>query len=269
MVITWVVFDDAPRLSEGMELSLVLHVRTRFPMLKLSILLLAASLGSRLLAASTPDYVPMKVIQTEPVVVPQRAADLGITTGEVRVAVQVDQDGKLTDYLVTAYTHPSLANSAVQALKKWKYEPAWIAGHPRSAMVDLVFVFESRGLVVVDMSIANTMDVLALNLRPSANSYRAVAMRQLDRIPTPTKVVQPAYAASSVSAPVRVTVHFYIDEKGQVRLPAVSREINEAHEALAAAAIEAVSQWTFEPPMSNGRPVLVAARQDFNFGGKP
>jgi hypothetical protein len=34
---------------------------------------------------------------------------------------------------------------------------------------------------------------------------------------------------------------------------------------LCAAAITAVEQWQFEPPVSRGRPVLVLVQQDFNF----
>src|SRR5690606_24178285 len=87
--------------------------------------------------AKSADYVPMKVIQTEPVIYPRRATEMGVTSGEVHLSVQVDEKGKLTDHLVTAYSHPFLAESAVQAIKKWNYEPAWVGGEPRSATIDL------------------------------------------------------------------------------------------------------------------------------------
>ena len=60
-------------------------------------------------------------------------------------------------------------------------------------------------------------------------------------------------------------MEFYIDETGHVRLPAVSRETNEADEELSAAAVTAVEQWQFEPPVSKGKPVFVLAHQDFDF----
>jgi TonB family protein len=214
------------------------------------------------------DYVPMKVIQTEQVIFPHRATNLGIREGEVRVSVQVDETGKLTDHLVTAYTHPLLADSAVTALKKWRYEPAWVRGEPRSATVDLVFQFESRGMVIVDLTVSSYVQLRDLHLRPGAYSYGARTLRDLDRIPTPTKVVQPAYSqerAQQQQEPVVITVEFYIDEQGRVRLPAVSRQTSEEHAEFAAAAVNAVSEWEFEPPLSRGQPVLVAARQDFNF----
>jgi len=218
-------------------------------------------------AVSQPtDYVPMKVIQTEGVLHPRRVTDLGITRGEVRIAIQIDHDGTLTDHLVTAYTHPLLAESAVNALKKWKYEPAWLGGEARGATVELVFHFESRGMVV-SMSVSSYMDIRDIEMRPSAYSYGAKSLRELDRIPTPSKVVQPIFRVEAVQGQEAevVTVYFYIDEKGKVRLPAVNRSTSERNDELAAAAVNAVAQWEFEPPLSKGQPVLVAARQDFKF----
>ena len=62
-----------------------------------------------------------------------------------------------------------------------------------------------------------------------------------------------------------IHVEFYIDETGRVRMPSVSRETDEASEALSSAAITAVAQWQFDPPTVKGRAVLVLAQQDFNF----
>ena len=222
-------------------------------------------LALTLTAGAAEDYVPMKIIQTVPVTPSRRATDFGISRGEVIISLQIDEQGKLSDYLVTAYSHPLLAESAVQAVKKWSYEPAWIRGHPHSATVDLTFEFESRGLVVVDMTINSYVEMQAIALRPGAYAYRAHKMRDLDRIPNLVKVIQPLYDVGSVKTPTKVTVQFYIDEEGRVRLPAVSRAMNEANEPLAASALQAVSQWRFEPPLAKGSPVLVAASQEFNF----
>jgi TonB family protein len=217
--------------------------------------------------AGAPGYVPMKVIQTEPVIYPRRATEIGVTSGEVHVSVQVDEKGKLTDHLVTAYSHPLLAESAVQAIKKWDYEPAWVAGEPRSATIDLSFQFENRGMVVVDLNVSSYVQLRDIQLRPGAYRYGVKTLRQLDRIPTPTKVVQPLYPAEAAQKQQSavITVNFFIDEKGRVRLPAVSRETSENYAEFSAAAVNAVTEWEFEPPLSKGQPVLVAARQDFNF----
>ncbi|MEO6004086.1 MAG: TonB family protein [Opitutus sp.] len=221
-------------------------------------------------SAIAEDYTPMKVIQTDAIVFPRRATELGIRTGEVHVSVEVDEKGKLSDILVTGYTHPLLAETAVQALKRWQYEPAWLHGQARSATIALVFTFESQGMVVVDMNVNSYVAMRDLAMRPNAYTYSARTLRQLDRIPTPTKVVQPINPQNPANRnPVAVTVVFFIDEKGTVRLPAVSRETSETADQFAAAALAAVSQWQFEPPLSQGQPVLVAARQEFKFRPLP
>ena len=63
-----------------------------------------------------------------------------------------------------------------------------------------------------------------------------------------------------------VTVEFYIDEQGTVRMAAVPRE--SAGDVYAAAAVAAVEQWRFEPPLRKGEPVLVLAQQEFKFRPK-
>lgn len=233
--------------------------------------LLAVSLGcSFALTAAEPasGYKPMKVLQTEPVIFPNRAQEVGFLNGEARIAIQIDENGTLSDYLLTAYSHPAFGDTAVQAVKRWKYEPAVLNGVAHGAIVELTFLFENRGIVVVDMTVSSYVEMRNVQLRPHAFAYSACHLRDLDRIPTPVKVVRPLYPADQAKAKEAgtVTVSFYIDEKGHVRMPAVDREANEA---FAAAAVQAVSQWEFEPPMSKGHPVLVAARQDFNFRPGP
>jgi TonB family protein len=193
--------------------------------------------------------------------------DLGIKSGIASVAIAVDDKGQLTDYLITAYTHPAFADSAVAALKKWKFEPAMIRGNPRNSKADLTFKFAVEGVVVVSVSAASVGEMLEYKLAPLSEAYSACTLAQLDRIPTPTKIVNPQYPGQLArsSRGGHVSVEFYIDEQGHVRMPSVSRETIEANEELSAVAVSAVAQWQFDPPLSKGRPVLVLAKQDFTF----
>jgi TonB family protein len=217
------------------------------------------------------DYGPMNVIQTEAPIYPRQMVLAGVNGGQATVAVQVDESGALTDVLVTAYSHPEFADAAVAAIRRWHYEPARIKGVPTSATENLTFDFKSVGAVVVDLSLDVYNEQVRFRLLPNSASYGACTLAQLDRIPTPIVIVKPAYSQEAARrGGVRdITVDFYIDEKGHVRMPAVSREMNDANPELAAAAVTAVAQWKFEPPMAKGRPVLVLARQDFNFKPAP
>ena len=124
-----------------------------------------------------------------------------------------------------------------------------------------------RGVVVVSLSPLTINEMLRFRIAPDAAAYSAVAPHQLDRIPTPKRIITPVYpmelARSSRGG--HVSVDFYIDEEGHVRMPSVSLATNEANENLAAIAVTTVGQWEFEPPMSGGRPVVLLARQDFDF----
>jgi TonB family protein len=208
----------------------------------------------------------MRFIQSVSAVFPDRVIEIGLTSGEARVAIQVDDSGQLTDSLVVAYSHPAFAEAATSAVKQWHFRPAMVHGFPRSATAVLDFKFKS-GRVVVDLSTDSAAEMIHFRLAPDALAYRVCSLDQLDRIPTPTKIVKPSYTAKKAhSSHVRhLTVEFYIDEMGHVRLPAVSRETNEADEELSAAAVTAVEQWQFEAPVSKGKPVSVLAHQDFDF----
>jgi TonB family protein len=232
------------------------------------ILCALALLGAATLPAMrVPDYVPVKVHQTREPVYPSSLVSLGVKSGTASVAVAVDEAGRLTDTLVTAYSHPAFADSALSAIRAWTFEPAMIHGFPRNSKSDLTFRFQMEGIVVMTMTALSYEEMLHLKLAPGSTAFSACTLGELDRIPTPTKIVNPVYPGQLArsSRGGHVSVGFYIDEQGRVRMPSVSRETNEANEELSAIAVIAVAQWQFEPPTSRGKRVLVLAQQDFNF----
>jgi TonB family protein len=243
-------------------------MKTLRPLILLpAVLFAAAPLFSQFAAR---EYVPMSYIETEPAVFPQSVITLGLMSGDARVSIQVDDKGALTDYLAVAYTHPAFYDAAVNALKSWKFKPALIHGFSRSATAILDFSFRTEG-VVVSLTTNDIPEVVHYRITPGSQSYRACTLRDLDKIPTPTKIVKPVYTTEQArrSHVRHVTVEFYIDEQGRVRQPAVARQTDEADEELCAAAITAVEQWQFEAPVSRGRPVLVLVQQDFDFKAAP
>lgn len=98
--------------------------------------------------------------------------------------------------------------------------------------------------------------------------YEICPAPKLDRPLVVLRQVNPMYSLGAKQQGVagRVRVKFYVDEQGGVRLPTVTAD---AHPYLSAAAVQALLNWKFSIPTRNGRPVLVAATQDFDFGGGP
>lgn len=186
----------------------------------------------------------------------------GVDSGEVRAAISVDSDGNLKDCLITAYTTPEFADAVLAALKRWRYHPAKANGRPTASCSDLLVEFRSEGVVV--QTLPGAMIRRAFDSLDEHYRYKPSQLRDLDRIPTPVHVVPPV--ASSDDLIHTVTVEFYIDEQGNVRMAAVPR--TSAGDVYAAAAVAAVEQWRFEPPLRRGRPVLVLAQQEFNFRPK-
>ncbi len=198
--------------------------------------------------------------QTTPARYPSSMLQSGVYSGEVRAMISVAADGTLTDCLVTAYTDKAFAIATEHALRLWRYQPARIRGSARASRAEVVFMYRNEGVTVQSLPGAIERHLL-LRILEERYCYRPVQLRELDRIPTPVHVVPPAVRLEDKAR--SVTVEFYIDEEGRVRMPAVERE--SADDLLAAAAVAAVEQWRFEPPLRRGRPVLVYAQQEFNF----
>jgi TonB family protein len=201
--------------------------------------------------------------QTDALIYPFSMTTSGILSGEARVVLSVNDDGKLTDTLAVGYTNATFADAAIAALKRWTYEPARVHGIPRASRAYVLFTFKNDMGVMIQ-KLPGMADASAVrSFRDDRYVFKACQLSQLDRIPIPAQVVPPNLPKGVLSAKRSVTVEFYIDDQGRVRMPAVDR--SEADDNYAAAAVRAVEQWRFEPPLRKGLPVLVLARQEFNF----
>jgi TonB family protein len=213
-----------------------------------------------------PTEVPWKIHQTIPAAYPPKLMQHGVTHGEAQVRLSISASGQLTDALVTACTFREFGIEALHAVKEWKFEPARVNGEPVGVVGDIVFEFQVNGPVAIEKRIAAANDDTEEKLNVFA--YRAEGSKRLDNIPTPTHLVPPVYPKewSDRGIAGHATVEFFIDETGRARVPVA---ITAAHPLLAAAGVAAVSQWTFEPPKRDGKPVLARIQQDFNFEPQP
>ncbi|MBI2513564.1 MAG: TonB family protein [Opitutae bacterium] len=222
--------------------------------------LFATLLGAAPAPAATGDG--LRVLERVDPTFPTEVTLQGITRGIVSCVVDIDAQGKVEDVLVTAHTHRSFAREVREALPLWRFEPATLRGEPVPSQTQLTFTIEAVGVVVTMDSgsyLRNRIDDL-FGLRWD---YRTFTLKELDAIPVPQKTVVPSYS-SQVAQRNRgsVRVDFYIDETGRVRVPIAQAD---APTELGNAAVAAVRQWKFSPPLRNGRPVLAFVSQTFNF----
>ena len=214
------------------------------------------------------DNAGIAINQTEVLNYPSLMLYNAVYSGETHVVISVDADGRLTDSLVVSYTHEAFADAALSALRRWSYEPAKVRGRACAGRADVLFDFRDKGVIVQTFPGSLERHIFRTG-RDDRYVFAACNLRDLDRIPTPLHVVAPVLPAGGLPHGIKraVTVEFYIDQEGHVRMPAIERA--DAGDAFAAASVAAVEQWKFEPPRRKGSPVLVLARQEFAFVPKP
>lgn len=239
--------------------------------LSISAFVLALALSPAQAQVGTPEsrVQSLRAIECETPAYPQRLVLLGIREGNCRVAISVSKDGKLDDVLAIAYSHREFAESTLAAVRHWKFQPARFDGQPVDAATEVEVQFAVEGTVVVSVTPLESWTARLQQLMlGNPDLYRPRTLRELDRIPTPLTTSKPRYPArlTHPGASAQVSVSFYIDESGAVRLPSVDADQDPE---LAAAAIDALRSWKFEPPTCKGRPVLVRATQLFNFQAPP
>lgn len=229
------------------------------------LLALAALPAVAQVPVAASQFQPLRVAHHDLPVFPQELLQLGVREGHVRVAFSVDPAGRIEDVLAVEHTHAEFARVAVHAIRRWRFEPARYAGQPIASASEVTLKFRVEGTVVVSLTPSEALSVRMLSVGEMIDYYRPRGLKELDRTPTPTAIRSPGipeqFAKAGKSG--HVTVTFYIDETGAVRLPSVG---SDSDAVLAAAAIDAMRTWKFEPPTYKGRPVLVRASQRFNFG---
>jgi len=189
----------------------------------------------------------------------------GVTKGRAVIAISVDHEGRVKDQLVLAYTNAYFARASTEALAEWRFAPARLDGVPVPVQFELSFEYTLEGAVITAGLEDHFLYDHYTNIGPNALSYRPIQAGKIDRAPVRIGGTSPRYPQGAAQNGIRgnVTVRFYIDEQGNVRLPAVAGP-GDAY--LTAQAMAAVREWRFEPVTSKGQPVLVAAQQEFNFG---
>ncbi|HVU17188.1 MAG TPA: TonB family protein [Candidatus Didemnitutus sp.] len=187
-----------------------------------------------------------------------------VTDGKVMMVIDIDANGHPTDSLVLAFSEPRLAKVCTNSVGSWRFHPARVDGVAVPSQTEVTVNFAANG-VVVTSNLADEMFLRTVRGSADVLTMRTCDTAHLDHAPARIHGGAPAYAAAALRAGVRgaVTVHFYIDENGAVRMPAVD---SSAHPYLAQQAVAALSAWQFEPPTSGRKPVLVAAEEKFSFG---
>ncbi|MCC6863083.1 MAG: energy transducer TonB [Bryobacterales bacterium] len=109
-----------------------------------------------------------RLLRRVPPVYPPKARELRIT-GTVRLRVVISADG-LVLYAGVISGHPWLVRAAVQAVRQWIYQPAYLAGRPVAVMTTVSVRFPPPRQPQPYLSVSTATPG---NSRPERNSREA------------------------------------------------------------------------------------------------
>lgn len=205
-----------------------------------------------------------KPIMIEPgrMVYPREAEMRGMN-GYATVVIEVDETGKLVDWMVTEASHTYFAEGAADIVKHARFRPAQVEGHAIPLRAQVPIEFTTKG-IIVNSDFQTIVDLYLQGGHARDHAFRLPTLAELDGIPVPLQIAPPPFPTDLAKQGVvgKVVVDFYIDETGKVRMPAVAEE---AFKELGTLALDAVRGWTFAPPLCRGKPTAVRVRQEFRF----
>ena len=229
-------------------------------------LVTVALIGS--IAAAEPNNdTSIQKLHVEKFVIPEFPDFVRLTgnsKGIVTVAIGRDGEGRVNDVLVLDSTHPRLTQSVIAAVRQWKFTyPANPAPHGREVVPIVRFLFSSKGISLVSAQTGSG----AAKERDMNESAPVIlpTFADLDAPPKPIEHTMPRFTGALAErvAGGEVTVKFFVDENGKVRVPII---LDCTVPELGLAALAAVERWTYEPPRISGRETIALETETFGFG---
>ena len=197
---------------------------------------------------------------------PGEAVHEGVATGRATVGVFVDAAGQPKDFLLIRCTKPYFGTALLEEAKRRIFTPKQLKG----AAIPSAFVFSYAFEPPAGMNAISNFEAASRRSEDIQGGaqyvYRPRNETELDGGKlVPTQVALPVLPRALVpkdGKPVRALVSFYVDEQGRVRLPNVESSLPPQ---FVTAAVAAVQQWAFKPPLLKGQPVLVRTMRALTF----
>jgi len=197
---------------------------------------------------------------------PGEAVHEGVATGRATVGVFLDAAGQPKDFLLIRCTKDYFGAALLEEAKRRTY----VAKQVKGAAIPSAFTFTYAFEPPPGMNAISNFEAASRRSEDiqggAGYAYRARNETEVDggqlvqtRVAIP---VLPRALVPQDGKPVRALVSFYVDEQGRVRLPNVESYLPPQ---FVTAAIAALQQWGFKPPLSKGKPVLVHTMRALTF----
>ena len=209
---------------------------------------------------------------------PSRARLDRVYDGQAAVGVMLDAEGNATDFLIVRYSKEYFAVKLQNVISHEAYLPRTVRNTPVPGRFFVVRTFsigdrdpiDPNQPMVVGMSAMDQMGAMSNRVSDGGNGpkliYKAHEEREIDghilKIVAVDTPMIPADYELQPNQVLKVIVSFYVDEKGNVRLPNVD---SNSPALIAAGVIKTVSGWKFAPPTVKKKPVLVFTNRTLTF----
>lgn len=181
------------------------------------------------------------------------------TKGKVTVAFLVDERGGVSEVKVIEATHPEFGQAMIAAVEAFAFIPAMRDGKPTATILRMEQDFHPNGRE----RLVPEKDEELLNLEKK-HPEKIVPAAKLDGKLTPVSRRGPVFPSALRGSTERgeAKIEVLINEEGKVCLP---RIVQATDPAFGYAAVQAVAEWRFEPPIAGGKPVIARAVLPFVF----
>lgn len=205
-----------------------------------------------------PD-VPPKAIKQVPPDYPFGLRYAGVT-GKVTLDFIVDTKGNVTEVHVARSNNPYFERPAIDAVMKWKFEPAQKNGRPVNARARIDIPFTLAGMPAQNL----------WRVEPPRDWSKVPPEYRWDVAPEPVSTLMAAYPFEALLAGKegRVTASYIIDREGRV----AAVKIREATDpTFGAAVIAMIDGWRFKPARKadgSATFAVVSLTRDFQANGR-
>lgn len=184
-------------------------------------------------------------------------------TGKATAVFVVGKDGHVLQVATSQATEPEFGLALTAAVETYEFRPALRDGTPTQTVVRADQEFGTAA--GEDLVTADDRALLRLEKKKPQS---IVGASQLDGPLIPRSRRPPVFpvALRGKVDQGEAVVEFLVDEHGHARLPRIVRA---SDPAFGYAAVQAVSQWLFEPPKAGGRAAVARVTAPFAFELKP
>ncbi|MDQ8205179.1 TonB family protein [Pelagicoccus sp. SDUM812003] len=203
---------------------------------KLGIISLVAALALPMLA-SAGQTVPTP----KKTVAPHLSSALRDASGEVRLLVEINEYGFVTDAQVAESTNSALDQASLSAIQEWVFTPAMEDGQPIASKAIQPFSFNHGSIVLAEKATPE------------------------DKHPSVKNSVSPELGDELRAITGEVVLQASVNASGKVESVQVKSSTHSELEPAAAAALE---QWSFKPAVKAGQAIASQIIIPFHFEGK-